>query len=205
MRPSVIATSHVSAPAVFHHFHYSGVGITDRLVLRGGFFLRRELRLAFGDFDLLLELDDLLAGDLAVIDRLLDRIRRNDVPHQRLLDLNPLLGACLAQFPVKFLLEFQFRIAADEITRIILTARKPAETPGIRKDYPLFQKRNQIPAIGIFHIYQRQFVWLNAPLDEPFELNIKAISRWEMNRVVAAHLKALRGRAHRRHTLLIMD
>ena len=60
------------------------VRLADLLVLRGHLLLRRQVRLRLGDLDLLLEREDLLLGDLALVDRVLDLVRRHDVAHQRL-------------------------------------------------------------------------------------------------------------------------
>ena len=112
------------------------VGVADRLVLVGHLapaWSSSAWRL--GDEDLLLELLDLLLGDLALVDRVLDRARGGlDVAHQGLADLDALLRGTPREAGLELLLEFQLGVAGDEVAGGVLAADEPAEAAGVGED-----------------------------------------------------------------------
>jgi hypothetical protein len=138
-----------------------------------------------------LERQDLLLGDLALIDRILDVVRRDDVAHQCLQHLNPLLLACFAQLALEFMLELELGVAADEIARGILAADEPAERSRIRQDHFVVEIRNQLAAAAVLHIEQRQLVGNDGPFDESLHLDVEAVAGGEHDRVIADHLEPL--------------
>ena len=103
-------------------------------------------------------------------------VRRHDVAHQRLEDLDPLLAARLAQLVLELLLELELRVAADEVAGVVLAADEPREAAGVRQDDLLLEELDQLAALAVLRVDQRQLVRDDRPLDEALHLDLEAVA-----------------------------